>query len=145
MRPWPRHRYLTNALRIALSVAAVLCMAAVPAPANEALVGTITISSPWSRATPKGATELCTARRRLDHKHREAHLLIAASGLSSPEAASLCGWPAEMLKGRVNRVRTAIAGMLAIDVRPAAKPIPPSAPLWRAGIARGGLLDGTVE
>jgi RNA polymerase sigma-70 factor, ECF subfamily len=60
-------------------------------------------------------SELCAALAKLDAKPREALMLVAASGFSYGEAASLCGCPVGTVKSRVNRARTELARMLSID------------------------------
>ena len=39
-----------------LAIAAVLCLTALPAQAADVMAGTLKISAPWARATPKGAS-----------------------------------------------------------------------------------------
>jgi len=60
-------------------------------------------------------SELCTALTKLDPKHREAVMLVGASGLSYGEAASVCGCPVGTVKSRVNRARTELARMLSME------------------------------
>jgi RNA polymerase sigma-70 factor, ECF subfamily len=60
-------------------------------------------------------SDLCAALAKLDPKPREALMLVAASGFSYGEAASLCGCPVGTVKSRVNRARTELARMLSID------------------------------
>ena len=60
-------------------------------------------------------SELCAALAKLDPKPREALMLVAASGFSYGEAASLCGCPVGTVKSRVNRARSELARMLSID------------------------------
>jgi RNA polymerase sigma-70 factor (ECF subfamily) len=60
-------------------------------------------------------SELCSALAKLDPKPREALMLVAASGFSYGEAASLCGCPVGTVKSRVNRARSELARMLSID------------------------------
>jgi hypothetical protein len=50
-----------------------------------------------------------------DPKPREALMLVAASGSSYGETASLCGWPVGTVKSRVNRTRTELARILSVD------------------------------
>jgi RNA polymerase sigma-70 factor, ECF subfamily len=59
--------------------------------------------------------ELCAALGKLEPKHREAFMLIAASGFSYGEAAGLCGCPVGTVKSRMNRARAELARMLSID------------------------------
>jgi RNA polymerase sigma-70 factor (ECF subfamily) len=60
-------------------------------------------------------SELCAALAKLDPKHREAVMLVGASGLSYGEAASVCGCPVGTVKSRVNRARTELARMLSME------------------------------
>jgi len=39
-----------------LAIAAVLCLSALPAQAADVMAGSLKISAPWARATPKGAS-----------------------------------------------------------------------------------------
>src|SRR3984957_17658538 len=50
---------------------------------------------------------------RLEPDHREALILVGASGLSYEEAARLCGCAVGTMKSRVNRARAKLAEMLA--------------------------------
>ena len=60
-------------------------------------------------------SELCAALAKLEPKHREAFVLIAASGFSYGEAADMCGCPLGTVKSRMNRARAELAHMLSID------------------------------
>jgi RNA polymerase sigma-70 factor, ECF subfamily len=60
-------------------------------------------------------SELRAALKTLDAKHREAVMLVAASGLTYDEAARLCGCPVGTLKSRVNRARAKLGRMLSIS------------------------------
>ena len=46
---------------------------------------------------------------------REALILVGASGFSYEDAASICGCAVGTIKSRVNRARTRLADLLAID------------------------------
>jgi RNA polymerase sigma-70 factor, ECF subfamily len=59
--------------------------------------------------------EFCAALAKLPPKQREALILVGASGLSYDEAAKMCGCPAGTIKSRVNRARTELAQLLAIE------------------------------
>jgi RNA polymerase sigma-70 factor (ECF subfamily) len=59
--------------------------------------------------------ELWAALAKLDAKQREALILIGASGLSYDETAKVCGCPTGTIKSRVNRARTELARLLAIE------------------------------
>jgi RNA polymerase sigma-70 factor (ECF subfamily) len=51
----------------------------------------------------------------LPHDQREALLLVGASGFSYDEAAQICGCAVGTIKSRVNRARSRLATMLAVD------------------------------
>jgi len=51
----------------------------------------------------------------LPHDQREALLLVGASGFSYEEAAEICGCAIGTIKSRVNRARSRLAAMLAVD------------------------------
>ena len=53
------------------------------------------------------------AMDRLAADHREALILVGASGLSYEEAANLCGCAVGTMKSRVNRARAKLSEMLA--------------------------------
>ena len=54
-----------------------------------------------------------TALGRLAHDHREALILVGASGLSYSDAAVICGCAVGTMKSRVNRARAKLEEMLA--------------------------------
>jgi RNA polymerase sigma-70 factor (ECF subfamily) len=56
-----------------------------------------------------------TALAKLPHDQREALLLVGASGFSYEEAAEICGCAIGTIKSRVNRARSRLAGLLAVD------------------------------
>ncbi len=56
-------------------------------------------------------TEIDAALDSLPTHHREALLMVAASGLSYEDAAALSGCAVGTMKSRVNRARHALAGM----------------------------------
>ena len=53
-----------------------------------------------------------TALGKLAPDHREALILVGASGLSYKDAASVCGCAVGTMKSRVNRARARLAEML---------------------------------
>jgi RNA polymerase sigma-70 factor, ECF subfamily len=59
--------------------------------------------------------EFRNALAKLPANQREALILVGASGFSYDEAAAICGCPAGTVKSRVNRARTQLAELLAID------------------------------
>src|SRR5437867_449272 len=59
--------------------------------------------------------EFRTALNTLPHDQREALILVGASGFSYEEAAEICGCAVGTIKSRVNRARSRLAGMLAIE------------------------------
>jgi RNA polymerase sigma-70 factor (ECF subfamily) len=56
-----------------------------------------------------------SALAKLPHDQREALLLVGASGFSYEEAAEICGCAIGTIKSRVNRARSRLAGLLAVD------------------------------
>jgi RNA polymerase sigma-70 factor, ECF subfamily len=56
-----------------------------------------------------------SALSRLPHDQREALLLVGASGFSYEEAAQICGCAVGTIKSRVNRARSRLANLLAVD------------------------------
>jgi len=59
--------------------------------------------------------EFRTALAKLPADQREALILVGASGFSYEDAASICGCAIGTIKSRVNRARTRLADLLAID------------------------------
>jgi RNA polymerase sigma-70 factor (ECF subfamily) len=59
--------------------------------------------------------EFRTALSRLPQDQREALLLVGASGFSYEEAAAICECAVGTIKSRVNRARTRLSELLAID------------------------------
>ena len=59
--------------------------------------------------------DLRTALQKLPAEQREALILVGGSGFAYEEAAQICGCALGTLKSRVNRARTAIAQLMAID------------------------------
>ena len=53
--------------------------------------------------------------RKLPPDQREALILVGASGFSYEEAANICGCAVGTIKSRVNRARTRLADLLAIE------------------------------
>ena len=51
----------------------------------------------------------------LPSEQREALLLVGASGFSYEETAAICGCAVGTIKSRVNRARSRLAGLLAVD------------------------------
>jgi RNA polymerase sigma-70 factor, ECF subfamily len=56
-----------------------------------------------------------SALAKLPHDQREALLLVGAQGFSYEEAAHICGCAVGTIKSRVNRARSRLAGLLAVD------------------------------
>jgi RNA polymerase sigma-70 factor (ECF subfamily) len=77
--------------------------------------------------------ELKRALSQLPDDQREALLLVGASGFSYEEAAEICGCAVGTIKSRINRGRTRLAQLMAID---GADDFGPDA-------ATRGILDGT--
>jgi len=59
--------------------------------------------------------EFRTALAKLPTDQREALILVGASGFSYDEAAGICGCAVGTIKSRVNRARTHLARLLAIE------------------------------
>jgi RNA polymerase sigma-70 factor, ECF subfamily len=59
--------------------------------------------------------EFRNALAKLPSDQREALILVGASGFSYEEAAEICGCAVGTIKSRVNRARTRLAGLLAIE------------------------------
>ena len=55
------------------------------------------------------------ALEKLAHDQREALLLVGASGFSYEEAATICGCAVGTIKSRVNRARSRLGCLLAVD------------------------------
>ena len=60
-------------------------------------------------------SEFRDALAKLPSDQREALILVGASGFSYEEAAGICGCAVGTIKSRVNRARTRLADLLAID------------------------------
>jgi RNA polymerase sigma-70 factor, ECF subfamily len=59
--------------------------------------------------------EFRAALSKLPSDQREALILVGASGFSYEDAATICGCAVGTIKSRVNRARTRLADLLAID------------------------------
>jgi len=60
-------------------------------------------------------SEFRAALAKLPSDQREALILVGASGFSYEDAANICGCAVGTIKSRVNRARTRLADLLAID------------------------------
>jgi RNA polymerase sigma-70 factor (ECF subfamily) len=60
-------------------------------------------------------SDMQAALAKLNVEQREALLLVAAEGVSYEEAAQICGASIGTIKSRVNRARTRLAELLALD------------------------------
>ena len=60
-------------------------------------------------------TDMQVALAKLSVEQREALLLVGAEGVSYEEAAQICGTNLGTIKSRINRARTRLAELLAID------------------------------
>jgi len=70
-----------------------------------------------TRPTQEGHMQFLDFRAALDRlaaDHREALILVGASGLSYEDAASMCGCAVGTMKSRVNRARARLAELLAM-------------------------------
>ena len=63
----------------------------------------------------RGVQEFRAALAKLPSDQREALILVGASGFSYEDAANICGCAVGTIKSRVNRARTRLADLLAID------------------------------
>ena len=59
--------------------------------------------------------DLRAALQKLPAEQREALILVGGSGFAYEEAAQICGCALGTLKSRVNRARTAIAALMALE------------------------------
>ena len=59
--------------------------------------------------------DMLRALGKLPADQREALLLVGASGFSYEEAANICGCAVGTIKSRVNRARSRLAALLAVD------------------------------
>jgi RNA polymerase sigma-70 factor (ECF subfamily) len=59
--------------------------------------------------------EFRTALEKLPQDQREALILVGASGFSYEDAAAICGCAVGTIKSRVNRARTRLAELMAIE------------------------------
>ena len=62
-------------------------------------------------------TDMQAALARLSPEQREALLLVGAEGVSYEEAAQICGTNLGTIKSRINRARTRLAELLALDAQ----------------------------
>jgi RNA polymerase sigma-70 factor (ECF subfamily) len=60
-------------------------------------------------------TDMQVALAKLSIEQREALLLVGAEGVSYEEAAQICGTNLGTIKSRINRARTRLAELLALD------------------------------
>jgi RNA polymerase sigma-70 factor, ECF subfamily len=60
-------------------------------------------------------TDMQAALAKLPPEQREVLLLVGAEGVSYEEAAQICGTNLGTIKSRINRARTRLAGLLALD------------------------------
>jgi RNA polymerase sigma-70 factor, ECF subfamily len=84
--------------------------------------------------------DLCAALAKLSPKHRQALLMVAASGLSYDKVAKLWGCPTGTVKSRVNRARSELARMLSIG----GLEVFEEDPLFSAVIESGDRVGGGV-
>src|SRR5260370_11701893 len=59
--------------------------------------------------------EFRAALEKLPQDHREAFILVGASGFSYEDAATICGCAVGTIKSRVNRARSKLAALLYVD------------------------------
>src|SRR3984957_20222126 len=87
--------------------------------------------------------EFRTALAKLPSDQREALILVGASGFSYEDAANICGCAVGTIKSRVNRARTRLADLLAIDSVDDFGP-DRAARAVLAGGGRGELVAGAI-
>jgi RNA polymerase sigma-70 factor (ECF subfamily) len=76
------------------------------------------IDEPAELASQEASLEFCDFRRafwQLPEHHREALILVGASGLNYEDAARICGCQVGTMKSRVSRARTELRRMLEDD------------------------------
>jgi RNA polymerase sigma-70 factor (ECF subfamily) len=76
------------------------------------------IDEPAEMASQEASLEFCDFRRafwQLPEHHREALILVGASGLNYEDAARICGCQVGTMKSRVSRARTELRRMLDDD------------------------------
>src|ERR1700724_3520755 len=74
-----------------------------------------TLKTQPEQASRGEVEEFRTALAKLPPDQREALVLVGASGFSYEEAAQICGRAGGTIKSRVNRARTRLAELLAIE------------------------------
>src|SRR6202158_4853299 len=74
-----------------------------------------TLTSPPEQTGRVEFSEFRAALGKLPSDQREALILVGASGFSYEDAAAICGCAVGTIKSRVNRARTRLADLLAID------------------------------
>jgi RNA polymerase sigma-70 factor (ECF subfamily) len=75
----------------------------------------LTVDEPSESATQESSLEFCDFRRafwQLPDHHREALILVGASGLNYEDAARICGCQVGTMKSRVSRARTELRRLL---------------------------------
>src|SRR5690349_7043743 len=78
----------------------------------------LTVDEPAEMASQEASLEFCDFRRafwQLPEHHREALILVGASGLNYEDAAKICGCQVGTMKSRVSRARTELRRMLDED------------------------------
>jgi RNA polymerase sigma-70 factor (ECF subfamily) len=73
------------------------------------------LKSPPDQQSHMEFEEFRVALAKLPPDQREALILVGASGFSYEEAAQICGSAVGTIKSRVNRARTRLAELLAIE------------------------------
>jgi RNA polymerase sigma-70 factor (ECF subfamily) len=76
------------------------------------------VDEPSESATQEASLEFCDFRRafwQLPEHHREALILVGASGMNYEDAAKVCGCQVGTMKSRVSRARTELRRMLDDD------------------------------
>ena len=73
------------------------------------------LSTPPDQIAHLDFADFRNALQQLPPDQREALVLIGASGYSYEEAAAICGCKVGTIKSRVNRARTRLVALLALD------------------------------
>jgi RNA polymerase sigma-70 factor (ECF subfamily) len=85
---------------------------------NFSSIDDLTVDEPSVGASQEASLEFCDFRRafwQLPDHHREALILVGASGMNYEDAAEICGCQVGTMKSRVSRARTELRRILDTD------------------------------
>jgi RNA polymerase sigma-70 factor (ECF subfamily) len=85
---------------------------------NFSSIDDLTVDEPAVGASQEASLEFCDFRRafwQLPDHHREALILVGASGMNYEDAAEICGCQVGTMKSRVSRARTELRRILDTD------------------------------